>query len=77
MIDDDLWYRSRAAIEGRKTAKGRSGNFVNLLVSLVKFPDGHNGIVQTTTGGKKGGKVDRRLVSAGHRNKGKALARRH
>jgi hypothetical protein len=68
VIDETTWYKARAAIEGRKTAKGRSGLFVNLFVSLVKFPDGFNGVVQTTTGGK-GGKTARRLVSVGHRDK--------
>ena len=70
VIPEDLFYRARAASVARETAKGRSGKFVNLLVGLVRMPDGHPAHVQTcpwTSG--TGRHVGRRLVSVGHRNK--------
>jgi hypothetical protein len=70
LIPDDLFYRARAAIDGRRKARGRNTQFINLFVGLVKFPDGHQGQIQTATWASgTGGHVGRRLVSAGHRER--------
>jgi DNA invertase Pin-like site-specific DNA recombinase len=70
LIEDDLFYRARAAIDGRRKARGRNSQFVNLFVGLVKFPDGHQGQIQTATWASgTGGHVGRRFVSAGHRER--------
>ena len=70
IIPDSLFYRARAACVSRKKARGRNLLFVNLFVGLVKFGDGFGGHIQTAT--RKNGKgrtTQRRLVSAGHRDR--------
>ena len=70
LIEDDLFYRARAACEARKTATGRNTHHVNLFVGLVKFPDGFQGQIQTATRSSGTGRhIGRRFVSAGHRDR--------
>lgn len=70
VIPDDLWYRARAAIEGRKHKGGRHAAFVNLFVGLVRFPDGTKGQIQTNTWATGTGRhLARRWVSAGYRDR--------
>ena len=67
MIDDSTWYRARAAVEARKAHGGRHTQFVNLFTGLVKFPDGHQGQIQTGYWVSGTGRhLKRRLASAGH-----------
>ena len=54
LVEDGLWYQARAAIEARKKAPGRNGEFVNLFTGLVKFPDGYPGRIKATTWQRQG-----------------------
>lgn len=70
MIEDEVFYRARGGIESRKHATGRHTQFVNLFVGLVRFPDGHQGQIQTATWASgNGGHIARRFVSSGHRER--------
>ena len=68
MIPDDLFYRARAASVARRSAKGQSRHFVNLFVGLMKMTDGHPAHIQTAIRVSGTGRhLERRIVSAGHR----------
>lgn len=66
IVPDSIFYQARAASTSRRNAKGRSGLFVNLLVGLVRFMDGHPGYVQTSSFKDS---PKRRFVSRGHRER--------
>lgn len=64
VIEEDLWYRAKAAKAANLKQKGPNGLFVNLFTGLVfNAHDGHSMVLQTTraTHGRQ-----RRLVSSGH-----------
>jgi len=68
IIADDLFYRVQSARKARFTARGRSGNFVNLFTGLVFGSDGFPRHIQTARWLRKDGSlyIQRRFTSWGH-----------
>lgn len=70
VIDEQLWSRAQAAKAKKRKKKGPNAGFINLFTGLlINANDGCAMHIQTTRNKKvKGGYVQRRLVSYGHRS---------